>query len=259
MRTLASVMNAVQRLVDQNDEDTEVEREDETVDEVAAEGELPNQLAERSLRLVQIKKGSAVYGVVAAAPAPSLAIISETGLAIKNPAKAAWSGSTISSIKELSEVARSQGCQIDFCEAKDGRRPGNVIARISPLTFHEISESAFVRGTTSVYGRLERIGGATELRCGLRLTDQPRMVFCDISGVDLIRQMGQHLYEDIVVSGDATWLRHNWHLRTMRITSFEPPKTGSILDVLDRMHELGGHGWDKVRNPDKLLAEMRGA
>lgn len=259
MRTLASVMNAVQRLVDQNDDEIEVEAEEETVDVRAVEGESPIDLAERSLRLVQVKSGSAVYGVTTAAPTSSLSIISDTGRSIENPANAAWSGSTISSLKELSEVARSQGCNIELCEAKNGRYVGDVLARICPLTFHEVSESAFVRGITSVYGRLERIGGATELRCGLRVTDQPRMVFCDIAGIDLIRKMGPHLYEDIFVSGEATWLRHNWHLRTMKITSFEPPKTGSILDVLDRMHELGGHGWDKVRDPDKLIAGMRGA
>jgi hypothetical protein len=70
--------------------------------------------------------------------------------------------------------------------------------------------------------------------------------------------MGPYLYQDIVVAGDATWLRHNWQLKGLRITSFEPPKKGSIIDVLDKMHELGGFAWDKVRDPEQTIARMRG-
>lgn len=44
----------------------------------------------------------------------------------------------------------------------------------------------------------------------------------------------------------------------MTIQSFEPPKQGSILEALDAIYEAGGKAWDKVKEPEKKIAEMRG-
>ena len=249
MRTLARVLDAVQRLVDQ--------REDEFAeDAVVGDFEGQEEIAAESvatLRLVDVKAKSAGYAVAAKYGAAAIAVISDVGKAIQRPKDADWSGSTISSIKELSEVARSLGCIIEF-----GKPGGDVLAKITPLTYREVSESAFVHGYTSIYAALVRIGGATEPHCGLRLPDQSRMVFCHVNP-NLIREMGKFLYQDIVVGGDATWLRHNWQLKDLKITSFEPPKKGSIRDVLKKLYNAGGAGWDSVADPDKYISEMRGA
>ena len=135
---------------------------------------------------------------------------------------------------------------------------GDVIATIGPITFSRFAEAAFVSGDTSVYGRIERVGGATEMRCGLRVPEQPgRMIICSVANRDLARQLGQYLYQHIVVSGKANWFRRDWKLLRMDITSFEPPKAGSILDALDRVHDAGGHAWDHIDDPKDFLAEQR--
>jgi hypothetical protein len=257
MRALARVMDAVQRLVDQREDEFEAEGEG-IVGEQGEKESAGVDVSLRALRLVGLTTKSAGYAVASTTPEIAISVLSETGKSIRSPQNAEWSGSQISSIKDLSEVAKSQGCVIEFRESGRGGAMGDVLAKITPLTFDEISGSAFVYGDTSIYGRLERIGGATEPHCGLRIADQPKMVICHIAGTELIRKMGQYLYQDIIVTGEAKWLRHNWQIRDMKITSFEAPKTGEIRDVLERMWQAGGKEWDKVRDSDKVIQRMRG-
>lgn len=47
-------------------------------------------------------------------------------------------------------------------------------------------------------------------------------------------------------------------LKYFTVTSFEPPKTGSIRDALSRIHQAGGKAWDGIDDPDAKIAEMRG-
>ncbi|MCH7703063.1 MAG: hypothetical protein IID37_15380, partial [Planctomycetes bacterium] len=83
------------------------------------------------------------------------------------------------------------------------------------------------------------------------------MVICRVRNADLVRELGQFMYQDLMLHGNATWIRHNWRLKTMVIDSFDPPRTGSILEILRKTHKAGGDAWDAVENPEGLLEEMR--
>lgn len=253
MRALSRVLDSVQRLVDQNEE----EESEELADEEEEGDVAPSLGGTGSLRLVGVKSQSAGYAIASQSRDSVLRVLSQTGEAIRAPQRAEWTASSVSSIRSLSEVAKSLGVEIEFRTPGKGNALGGVIARITPISYAEVSGTAFVHGPTSVYATLERIGGVTEPRCALRVPDQHRLVFCDVSG-KLVREMGRYLYQDIVVSGEATWLRCNWHLKGLKIASYEPPKTGSIRDLLGRMYKAGGYGWDGVARPDEEIREMRG-
>jgi hypothetical protein len=119
--------------------------------------------------------------------------------------------------------------------------------------------TAFITGPTSIFGKIERVGGATEMHCGIHLANQVRMVICRVATEDLVRQLGRYMYQNVMLSGEATWLRHNWHIKHFKITGFESPKTGSIRDALRRIHDAGGKAWDGIKDPAKYIKEMRGA
>ena len=134
-----------------------------------------------------------------------------------------------------------------------------MFATIDGDSYSILAATAFVTGESSVYGYLERVGGATDQRCGLRLPTQPRrMIYCTVETEELVRSLGQHIYENILVSGTVTWFRRAWQVKHIRVTDFEPSKTGSILDTLERIYEAGGKVWDDVDDPEALIAEMRG-
>lgn len=211
------------------------------------------------LRLIQVRDSSASYAVASVDGQSALGIIAETAQSIASPEDSEWRSGTISSLKELSEIAKSLRCTIEFRRPAEGRKYGDVIAKITPATFEAVAGSAFVTGHTSVYAKIERVGGATQMHCGIRLPNRPRkMVICRVVGEKLVRELGQFMYENVVVSGEATWIRHNWQLKHLVITSFDPPKKSTFEEVFKRVYEAGGDAWDRIPDPDRFIAEMRG-
>jgi hypothetical protein len=247
-------LDAVQRLVDQREDEDECETT--STDE---EKEVFEDTESHSLRLLGVKNSSAAYAVAAPEYESAIQTIRDTGKAISAPENAEWSGATLSSIKELSEVAKSLRCEIEFRLPGVNRQYGDVLAKITPSTFQNVSASAFIHGDTSVYGKIERVGGATASHCGIRLPERPRkMLIFQVANDELVRQLGQFMYQYVVVSGKATWFRHNWTIKTMVIESFEPPKKGSIFETFKRVYAAGGNVWDEIDDPNAAIAEMRG-
>ncbi len=251
MRALARVLDAVQRLVEQKIEDSD--------DNPATQ--IVKQEDSRTLHLVEVKTGSAAYAVCAPDRKAMLSVLSEVGASISDPDNSDWTDTTVSSIKDLSEVAKSQGVEIEFCEPpkEKGVRFGNVIAKITPITYNTIRTSAFITGEASVYAQIERVGGATKMHCGIRLPESPRkMIICGVANEKLIRELGRHIYKHVFLHGKARWLRHNWSLKRLFVQSFDRPKEGSITEALRKIHKAGGHVWDEIADPDTMIAEIRG-
>ena len=247
MRALARALNAVQRLMEPMDE------EDIQEEQITAE---KAQISNVPLHLIGVVSGSARYSVSANDPTHTINTLTEAGYALQNPDSDEWSVDLLSPIEELSGIARSLGCAIEF---KQPGKQERVFATIDGESYSLLAAKAFVTGESSVYGYLERVGGATDQRCGLRLPSQPkRMIYCTVQTEELIRRLGQHIYENVLVSGTVTWFRRAWRVKHIDVTDFEPSKTGSILETLDRVYEAGGKAWDDVDDPDSLIAEIRG-
>lgn len=246
LRSLTRVLNAVQRLIEHTDREPGDTEDEATEDET-----------KQPLHLLKVKAGSAAYSVSAVDGPAAVQTLADTARTLEDPDHTDWNPAILSSIDDMSRVAKSLHCAIEFCHPGEN---GGVIARIMPCSYDDLSKSAFVYGEGSVAGYLERVGGATKQHCGLRLPDQPsKMVICPVATDDLIRQLGQHVYQNVHLSGTVTWLRRNWHVKSIYVKAFEPFKTGSILEALDRIHKAGGKDWDNVADPDALIAEIRGS
>lgn len=247
MRSLTRVLNAVQRLIERT-EDGELELVEGQESETESRLSMP-------LHLVAVGNGSAAYSMISDAPA-GLETIAETGRWLLDPEHSDWEPDILSPIEDLSAVAKALDCEIEF--TRSGKNP-EVLARITPRSYDEMAQYAFVRGDGTVGGVLERVGGATKMHCGLRLADQPtKMIICPVATEDLVRDLGQYVYKSVRVSGTVTWFRKNWRVKNVLVKSFEPTKEGSILQALDRIYEAGGKAWDNVEDVGGLLSEMRG-
>jgi hypothetical protein len=248
MRALTRVLNAVQRLIEHTEgEGPELEPAEE---EEAAHAAAP-------LHLIDVVSRSAAYPVAARDPREAIRIVTETGKTLRDPSGTDWDPEILSPIEDLSEVAKSLHCNIELRRpGKDGR----VLARITPQSYEEMAETAFVKGESSVYGYLERIGGAVKRHCGLRMPSQPaKMIICPVQTEALVRELGRHVYQHVRVFGTVTWFRRTWQVKSVSVTGFEPSKSGSILRALERIYEAGGKAWDDVADAEGLLAEMRKA
>lgn len=247
MRALARALYAVQRLMEPGDE--ELQAEDKGEEELAV-GTAP-------LHLIDVVSRSAAYSVSAYDPGQAIATLERTGQILRSPDAEEWEPEVLAPIEELSGIAKSLHCTIEF---KKPGKDGAILATITPQSYGTLAMTAFMEGETSVYGFLERVGGATEQRCGLRLPTQPRrMIYCTVHTEEMVRKLGEHIYENILVSGTVTWFRSNGRVKHILVNNFETSKRGSILQALDRIYEAGGKAWDEVEDPEGLIAETRGS
>jgi hypothetical protein len=253
LRVLGRILSAVQRLVDQRDDLAYSEMDDS--EEVSTES--PG-LETRTLKLLKVTSASAGYAVASADREQTLAVLTETGRGIQAPDATRWHPSSVSSIEELSQTARQLGCIIEFRTVAKGKSQGDVIAMIRPETSDEIQKRAFINGHTSVYGKLERVGGATAMRCGIHVQGRPRMLYCSVANEDLIRELGKYIYSDVVLTGEAVWYRFNNQIKSLSVTSFSPAKTEPFSEIAKKLRIAGGDAWDAIPDPTTYIKEMRG-
>lgn len=247
LRKFTRAMDAVQRLIEQRDDFQEGE-----------DGESPSDAA--PLQLLSVVTGSAVYRLLADDPQRAVGILRRTGVDIDAPKSVEWSSATLSSLRDLSDVARTLGCRIELRDlTEEGKRLklGDVLASIGPDTYPRISSFAFMSGETSVFGKIERVGGATNMHCGLRIPHQHRMIICKVSNAELTRELGRYMYQHVTVHGTATWVRRGSFLKSMLIKSYDKPKRGSFTKTLDAVHRASHGVWDDVEDPEAAIAEMR--
>ncbi|MBN4058969.1 hypothetical protein JYU10_00700 [bacterium AH-315-J04] len=250
MRKLVTVLQAVQRLIEHKDDS------DDTLDTTDVQRE-----SGAILHLLKVRSGSAAYEVAAPNQDDTLKLLREVSAGIDRPETADWLDSTLSSVKDISDVAKSLGCNIEFCEPRQDRSYKGVVAKITPTTFSEIEGNAYIKASTSIHAKIVRVGGATQMHCGIRPANNLRqkMIICRVTSKDLVRELGQYIYQNVILNGQATWLRHNWRLKHMVIQSIEPPKSGSILEALRLSGKAGRNAWDNIDDPDGYLAEIRGS
>ena len=247
LRSLVTTLSAVQRLAVGS---TPPEED---------EGEEGKEREEESLRLLDVKRGSAVFQIGAPTtsdPRPALERLRVVGDFLGNREDDVEDiDYALSPIRDLSNTARSLNCTISLREPGRDKR---VLAVFEPTSYESIANLLLVEGETSFVGRVQRVGGATDVRCGLRVSFQNRMLICRVPDKEVARTIGKRLYEDVVVQGTANWLKNSWKMVSFTIKSVLQPTQGSILEAFDELREAGGKSWDAIDDPAAYLREVTG-
>jgi hypothetical protein len=248
LRSLVTTLSAVQRLAAGNAPIDEEEAGDEKESE-----------EEESLRLLDVKRGSAVFQIstpTSSDPRPALHRLRLVGDFLEDREDEGENiDYALSPIKELSATARSLNCTIALREARGDK---HVLAVFQANSYESISKSFLVEGETSFVGTVQRVGGATGVKCGLRVGFQNRMLICLVPEKDVARTIGKSLYEDVVVHGTASWLKKSWRMVSFTIKSVTQPVQGSILEAFEELRGAGGKSWDAISNPAAYLREVTG-
>jgi hypothetical protein len=241
--TLSRILAAVQRLVS----GIESEEDDEQVPETMS--------VSGQIQLLAMKRSSAVYRFAGESTNQIMTRLRLVGDVLAHPEQLGENDYLLTPLERISTSAKTLGCDVTL------RAPGNngkVIATIGPRSYDEISRSIFVKGETSVIGNVQRVGGATEMRCALRLPARQRLLFCRVKTEAVARKLGDCLYKDVAVTGQAIWIRGTWRINAFTITGATETKKGSIIEAFGALHEAGGSGWDNVDDPERTLEEVTG-
>jgi len=242
---LTEILRAVQRLVGQAETDSDDADETEVV------------LPDVPLHLLDVQRGSAVYPVYAVDEDTVLDRLRLVGRAIDDPELVAPYRGVVQALDELSELARKLECRVEFRHSSAAKKA--VIATIRPNTFAGLRDSLYLTGPTSVTAVVERAGGKVNRHCGLRLPQQPRrQLTCKVVSDDLVRRLGQALYQTVTVHGQATWYRYDWSITGMVVESMEAFTPTRASSLLKEVRDIAGPAWSKVKNPQQYVEELRG-
>ncbi len=98
-------------------------------------------------------------------------------------------------------------------------------------------------GTTTITGWLLRIGGAKP-KAEIRLTDG-ELILIDVTST-MAKQLGDRLYEEVSIEGEATWVVHDWKIvefKAKRITEYRP---SSVIAAFKELAEASDGTWENI-------------
>lgn len=244
---LTDCLRAVQRLIGATDSDVDDQEDD------GSEPSAPDV----PLHLLDVQRGSAVYPVYATNADAVLERLKLVGQAVNDPELVAPYRGIVQALDDLSALARKLDCRIEFRRNKTADRA--VIATIKPDTFASLHNSLYLTGPTSITAVVERAGGKVRRHCGLRLPQQPRrQLTCQVVSDDLVRRLGQSLYQTVTVHGQATWYRYDWTITGMVVESMEVYEPVAPTELLEEMRKIAGPAWSRIEDPQAYLQEARG-
>ncbi|HUY32609.1 MAG TPA: hypothetical protein VMV69_07480 [Pirellulales bacterium] len=213
---------------------------------------------EKGIGLTEVRSGSAVYYCVSRAPDEAKVNLTRIGalLSASDDHELAEDGlvAALRPIQLLSDVARGVKCRVEVALFDEQRSP---LFAIGEDAFDKISSRLLLKGDTSVVGTVERVGGATRMRCLLRVPGRRKLLYCDLETKELVRRLGQHLYEQIAASGTAVWIHRSWRIYQFTIRDFNQPKLGNPDDSLRELRNAGLNAWDQVSDPEGFMREIR--
>jgi hypothetical protein len=212
---------------------------------------------EKGISVSRIRSGSAVYSCVARAPQEARANLAQIGKLLASTAAEGIDEdrliTALRPIRVLSEVAKA----IDGTIQVALKKAATPLFSIMQDAYQRISGRLLISGETTVVGQLQRVGGATEERCLLRIPGRTRGLYCNVVGKKLARRLGEHLYETIAATGTATWIHRSWRIYRFTVKDFTQPHLGSAREAIEQLRTAGLSAWDTIDNPDEFIQELR--
>lgn len=205
--------------------------------------------------LLSVNRGSSRYGISNVNPEKSLDNIRAVGRVLNKPDSIGDREFILGPIDNLSGISKALKSPILLREpGKDGQ----VLVSINPDSYENLTSRLFVRGESSLFGEIIRVGGATGRKCAMRISNRSRLLHCKVQNQTLARQLGQKMYEKVTVYGMAEWLKTTWSVIKFNIKSMKHVKRKNPAELIESLRSSGGDGWDEIKDPVAFLNEMAG-
>ena len=219
----------------------------------------PRVAPEKSIGLIGVRRGSAIYECVSRDPSGAMKnLLKVSALLAATVIPEGQEGTDeliaiLRPIKVLSDVAKQVGCRLEI--SLGNRLKMEPVFTVQSDAYEQLSKSLFLTGETTVIGHVERVGGATEMKCLLRVPGRRRLLYCNLGNKQLARRLGEHLYQKIVAQGQATWLHRTWRIVQFRINDFSQPSLGDADEAISDLRNAGLNAWDKIADPESFVRE----
>lgn len=145
------------------------------------------------------------------------------------------------------EVARERRWVVHL----GGRGRSVTVSELEPFPAPEPEpEPAFVRGTTTLYGKCVMVGGPRTPRVKMTLLQGGSVELR--ASHDIARQLGQRIFEVVGIRGEATWNAETW--RIVEFTPFEvlDYEQAPVEKAFAELREVIGDAFDTDAAIDRM-------
>lgn len=207
-----------------------------------------------TLRLLRVRKGSAQYECKSDNATEVMQRMAVLQSILNGDPNVLVGVETLKPLKQLSRIAKTKGCAIEILV--EGKRGPSAI--ITKATYSTLHDRLITDDDTVITGRLERVGGATERRCTIRVPNRDGLLYCSIETKELSTELGEHLYSDVTVSGRGKFIARNWYLLSMTVSRIDQVDSGLTFEQLrDRIRKSSRGSWDNLESISKELESLR--
>ena len=205
------------------------------------------------ISLVNIGDGCVKYRFKSSFSKVALSAFIALSYSIANNAYQNLPAASIEPIKKISNFAKKRNCEVEFRAPVDSEHP---IAKITPSTEIVVPELYYLRGETVIYGKVERVGGATP-KVVIRISDK-ETISCDATE-ELAKKLGYRLYSWVGLSGTAKWNTEDYSIvefQTEKITEYQET---SLSSAMTELSSLIGKYFKDIKDVKKYVnEELRG-
>lgn len=146
----------------------------------------------------------------------------------------------------LHDSARKYGHDIEFPEHKKGIRKKAILRYTQEYPLEK--SSASIRGATTIYGELLRVGGVTP-KAMIRIPGSNYPLNINIGSKELAKSLAPRIYEQVGLSGEAVWESENMQIVDFTASSLVEFKEAGVADVFRRLRDVAE---DDFKNIDAV-------
>lgn len=203
------------------------------------------------ISLVEIAEGSTSLQFASALPATTTAF-QRIGQAISSRSYTELPSVTIDALREIHKYSQERQALIGFYLYENSQR-----TRLAEIRFDvdlNLPLINRVRSNTVIYGRLTRVGGNPPKARITQLNGEA--ISCFVSE-QLAKRIGNRLYEVIGLAGEAEWDADDYSLLYFKANDITPYEETAIKAAIKELRESAGPAWDRVKDVNAYIEELR--
>jgi hypothetical protein len=200
--------------------------------------------------LVQIEKGSARLAFSSSQPSIAKSSFNEVTNAVSQKKVYRLPQAAVEEVERMADFSKRKGCVIEL--RPDIQQAPTTF--IQPDTDLGLQETPTFSSDSVVFGKLERIGGKKPM-ARIRISEHDALS-CSIS-LDLAKTLATRLYENVGLTGRATWNTETWSLIAFNIHGITPYEGGPIKEAFRELAEAAGDAWADVEDVKTYIRSLR--
>jgi hypothetical protein len=159
---------------------------------------------------------------------------------------------SVKSLKTISKFSQTQHCTAEIYELNGSRK---LLATITPKT--AIVDCEPIRGETTIYGIVTRVGGANEDTPTIQMrTIEGKLIYCTANQSNA-KLAAQRLYQQIGLHGIAEWNVRTYEMMSFQVTAIADYERTSLSEAVDFLSQNYGEQFDTITDVDGFVRELR--